>query len=267
MDEKNFSEQILDAIKANAFEIKKILLNLDDCVPKSDFVDALEKLHQTELEVERLKKNRTRLENEIDNKTSEITDLLRQHTDLSDKVYNQREELERRQNSLKKAQDKISRLETELEEKNSRLAEYNKNYSDLEQAIAAYKNLSDETKFSLEGIFGRENSPMSFLAGVLQPGHLESLFEFVAITMNNGINGETEILSKLFDFGFNAVNSGRREKIFTRLNVQVGDDFSNSTMRKTSDSPQLGTVKKILLDGYKYVRTNKIVKPSLVSLG
>ena len=93
MDEKNFSEQILDAIKANAFEIKKILLNLDDCVPKSDFVDALEKLHQTELEVERLKKNRTRLENEIDNKTSEITDLLRQHTELSDKVYNQREEL------------------------------------------------------------------------------------------------------------------------------------------------------------------------------
>ena len=239
MDEKIFAEQILDVIKANAFEIKKILFNLDDCVPKSELDDALEKLRQAEFEIERLK----------------------------NEISNQREELERRQNSLQKAQEKLSQLGMELEEKNSRLDEFNEKYSDLEQAISSYKNLSDETKFSLEGVFGTEDSPTSFLEGIFQEGHLESLFEFVATTMNNGTNSETEILRGLCDFGFNAVNSGRREKIFARLDVQVGDDFSSSTMRKTSDSPQLGTVKKILLDGYKYIRTNKVVKPSLVLLG
>jgi len=275
MNEKNFAAQVIDAIKSNAFAVKKILFNLDDCIPKLELDAAQENLCQAENQIEWLKKNKTRLENEIYNKTSEITDLLRQHTDLKNKVDNQRDELERRQISLQKAQEKISQLGIELAEKNSQLdeksnqlAEFAEKYFELEQAFTAYKNLSDETKFALEGIFGEGNSPTNFLAGALQEGHLESLFDYVATTLNSGNNpSEIEILLKLFNFCFEATNSGRRDKIYSRLDVTAGDDFASAEMRKTSNSPQSGTVQKILLVGYKYIRTNKVIRPSLVVLG
>lgn len=275
MDEKIFVLQVLNAIKNNAFEVKKILFNLEDCVPKSELDNAQEKLQIAEIKIDKLEKNKTRLENEIDNKTSEITDLLRQNADLASKVDNQRAELERRQISLQWAQGKVSLLERELAENNSKLdalinklAAFEEKYFELEQAFTAYKNLSDETKFELEGIFGETNSPINFLMGALQNGHLDSLFDYVATTLNRGNNPcEIEILLKLFDFCFEAVNSGRREKIYSRLDVKAGDDFTSAEMRKTSSSSQSGSVKKILLVGYKFIRTNKVIKPSLVVLG
>ena len=275
MEEKNFAAQVLDAIKSNAFAVKKILFNLDDCVPKSDFDTAQEQLHMAEIKIDKLEKIKTRLENEIDNKTSEITDLLRQHSDLKNKVDNQRDELERKQISLHEAQEKISQLGIELADKNSQLddktkqlAEFEEKYFELEQAFTAYKNLSDETKFALEGIFGEGNSPTNFLAGALQEGHLESLFDYVATTLNSGNNPrEIETLLKLFDFCFEATNSGRRDKIYSRLDIKAGDDFASAEMRKTSNSAQSGSVQKILLVGYKFIRTNKVIRPSLVVLG
>ena len=233
MEEKNFATQVIETIKGNAFIIRKILFNIDDCVPKSDLEEARGKISQ-----------------------------------LEKIVGNQREELKRGQNSLRQAQEKISKLGIELEKTNTRLVQFKEKYFEIEQAFSSYENLSDSTKFALEGVFGAGNSPTNFLAGALQEGHLESLFDYVANTLNSGNNlNEIKTLLKLFDFSFAAVNSGRREKIFTRLEIHEGDYFSGSEMRKTSDSPQSGTVKKILLVGYKYIRTNKIVRPSLVILG
>ena len=240
MEEKNFAAQVLDAIKSNAFAVKKILFNLDDCVPKSDFDTAQEQLHMAEIKIDKLEKIKTRLEND-----------------------------------LHKAQEKISQLGIELSDKNSQLddktkqlAEFEEKYFELEQAFTAYKNLSDETKFALEGIFGEGNSPTNFLAGALQEGHLESLFDYVATTLNSGNNPrEIETLLKLFDFCFEATNSGRRDKIYSRLDIKAGDDFASAEMRKTSNSAQSGSVQKILLVGYKFIRTNKVIRPSLVVLG
>ena len=149
-----------------------------------------------------------------------------------------------------------------LEEKNSLLEKYTENYAELERAYNAYKNLSDTTKFALEGIFGAENSPTIFLTGALQQGHLESLFDYIANAINTHADqSEIEILRDIFDFAFNAVNL---KKDYARLEISEGDDYDGETMRKTSDSSQSGAVKNILLVGYKFVRTDRIVKQSLV---
>lgn len=269
MNEEDFTNQVISVIKRNAFVVKKILLNIEDCIPKSDFDEVESKLRQTKLRLERL-------EREDAEKKSRIETLLQQQRKLTDEITAQCTELADKQKALRQAQEKISQLETDLEkktilldEKTVRLAEFEENYFELERAFAAYKNLSDGTKFALEGVFGTGNSPINFLGGALQEGHLESLFDYVAINLNNdrNKNHESETLCNLFDFSFNAVNSGRREKIFSRLDIRIGDDFSSAEMRKTSDSPQSGTVQKILLVGYKYIRTNKVVRPSLVFLG
>lgn len=272
MDDKDFSARVLSVITNNLFEIKKLLFNLDDCVPKTNFDNLQKDLSEAQSSIKNLQTQKTRLENEVDNKSSEISDLLRQTSDMRDKIDNQREEIQRREDSLTKAKNKISELLSALEEKKSQLEQqknklehFAENYSEIECAYNAYKNLSDKTKFGLEGIFGATPSPTSFLAGALQDGHLESLFDYIATAINNGAdNSEVEVLREIFDFAFDAVNGGRQEKIFARLEISEGDDFDGSTMRKTSDSSQSGTVKTILLVGFKYIRTDKVVKPSLV---
>ena len=153
MEEKNFATQVIETIKGNAFIIRKILFNIDDCVPKSDLEEARGKISQ-----------------------------------LEKIVGNQREELKRGQNSLRQAQEKISKLGIELEKTNTRLVQFKEKYFEIEQAFSSYENLSDSTKFALEGVFGAGNSPTNFLAGALQEGHLESLFDYVANTLNSGNN-------------------------------------------------------------------------------
>lgn len=267
-NDKDFSAKVLSVIKENLFEFKKLLFNLDDCVSKKDFDKLQQDFDAAQDKIEKLEGHKTRLENEVSNKATEITDLIRQNSDMRDKVYNQAEELNRRDESLKKANTKIDELENNLEKTTAELQNYVENYSELEKAYNSYKKLSDNTKFALEGIFGAESSPTNFLAGALQEGHLESLFDYVATMMNsNAAQDEIETLHALFEFAFSAANSGIREKIYTRLEISEGDDFYGEEMRKTSNSEQSGSVKKILLDGYKYSRTDKVVKTSLVVIG
>lgn len=272
MEEKDFAEKVLAVIKNNLFEIKKLFFNLDDCVSKKSFDELQEKFETEKNSAEKLQENKTRLENEISNKNSELADLLRQNSDMQNKIENLREEVERHENSLRQKKSEIEELLKSVEEKKSLLAEktallaeYAENYSELEEAYNSYKKLSDNTKFELEGVFGAGDSPTNFLAGALYENHLESLFDYLATAINNGENqNEIEILHKLFDFAFNANNNGRREKIYSRLNIAEGFDFDGEEMRKTSNSSQSGTVKNILLVGYKFSRTDKIIRKSLV---
>ena len=310
MDDKSFEARVFDAVKNNLFAFKKILLGLDDCVPKNDFDAAQENLREAQTAIERLQvensslvndrdelhKNLSQQEISLQQATEKISALTTELNDKISRIVESQEkisaltaeldeksrrlvdcqqeisalttELDEKSSRLVNCQQQISALTTELDEKSSRLDEFNANYSELEKIFAAYKKLSANTKFALEGVFGAEKAPTNFLAGALQDGHLEKLFDYVATALNSVNNpDELETLSNLCDFVFDAVNNGRREKIFARLDVRTGDDFDSATMRKTSDSAQSGTVKKILLVGYKYIRTGKAVKPSLVSLG
>jgi len=264
-NDKDFSTKVLTVIKNNLFEIKKSLFNLEDCVSKKDFDALQQNFDAAQNSLKNLQSEKAALEYEIASKESEIEGWKQQSSTLREEILNLQNELSRSANSLRQAENKIAALENSLQEKILQLNSYAENYSELEKAYTSYKKLSDTTKFALEGVFGAENSPISFLAGALHEGHLESLFDYVATSINNGApQNEIEILRGLFDFAFDAANYGRREKIFTRLDTQAGIDFDNDEMRKTSDSAQSGTVKNVLLTGYKYSRTDKVIKPSLV---
>ena len=230
LEDKIFVERVLNVFKNNLFEVQKLFFNLDNYVSKNDFED--------------LQKKYSNAKNEIDELKSQLQD---------------------KENELTAANEKISALSESLKEKNNQLEHYAENYSELETAYNSYKQLPDNTKFALEGIFGEGNSPTGFLSGAIQEKNLNALFDYTATEINDGADqAKIENLCSLFDFSFSAINSGRREKLFERLETYVGADFDGETMRKTSDSAQSGTIKNVLLSGYKYCRTGKIVKPSLV---
>ena len=275
MEDKDFDTRVLEVIKSNLFSLKKLLFNMEDCVSKSDYDEVQQKLVEAQESNSKLQQHKERLENEVDNKSSEIIDLLRQKSDLITKLDNIKELRESLENKLTKERDENKRLNSMLEEKQEQidnqqiqLDEYSKNYSELEKAYKSYQALSENVKFGLAGVFGEADSPTSFLAGALQENHLESLWDYVATAINSGSpQEELNILVELFEFAFAAVNAGRREAVYLRLEVQVDDDFDSSTMRKISSSAQSGRVKEFLLAGFKYRRTGAVIKPALVSIG
>lgn len=204
------------------------------------------------------------LDNFLHNYGDAQDEIKRLQKDLS-ATKSQLENMTRRLNDTTR---ELSDTKSQLNDATAQIEDYAEKYADIEQAYNSYKKLSDTTKFALEGIFGDATSPTNFLVGALQEGNLNTLFDYVATTINSGTNpAEIDILKGIFEFAFNAANTGRREKIFTRLNVSAGNTFDDEEMQKTSNSAQSGAVQKVLLAGYKFSRTGKIIKPSLVVVG
>ena len=268
MEDKNFDEQFWDFLDRNLFAVKKKLFGLEDCVSQTEF-DALkrkleianEELAEAQIIIESAKEKNLELESKLEtailaakNFKSTLEDLQSDFSDLEDALNEKKNELGILKEDYK-----------DLEEENQL---YAKNFSELDAAYRAYQKLSYNVKFSLRGIFGTGETATIFMAGALTEGHLESLFDFTATEINQDApTDEIEILRGLFDFVFNATNSGRREEIFTRLEVNVGDEFNSSTMRKISASRQSGTVQKISLQGYKHSASGNVVRQSLVEIG
>ena len=200
-----------------------------------------------------------RLENDVDNKVSEIVSLRRENSNLQKNLERQADELQRHEKNLKSARKEISMLNTVIET-------YQKNYAEIEAAYNLYLKLPDEMKFGLQGIFGAGDNPTIFLAGALQ--NLDALFDYVANAINQNISAcDVKNLRGIFEFAFAVQNKIHREEIFAPLNVKLGDDFNSSTMRKISSSRQSGVVKEIFLRGYKYRASGNIIRKTLVEIG
>ena len=101
MEDKDFDTRVLEVIKSNLFSLKKLLFNMEDCVSKSDYDEVQQKLVEAQESNSKLQQHKERLENEVDNKSSEIIDLLRQKSDLITKLDNIKELRESLENKLK----------------------------------------------------------------------------------------------------------------------------------------------------------------------
>ena len=231
MNDKDFSERVLAVIRNNLFDIKKLLFNLDDCVSTKEFEQSQSKLNDANNSIDKLQDVRAKLEKEISNKNFEVIDLLRQNSDLNGDLERQFEEIERREEKLNSARTQIEELLESLEEKKRQLAEktarlnyFAENYLELEKAYQSYRNLPDDIKFSLREVFGASNTATSFMANLLQQGHLELLFEYITDAIEIGAPDEdVENLLRIFDFAFKAINGGHDGETFT---VEVQAEIS-----------------------------------------
>lgn len=214
MEDKIFTERVLEVIKNNLFDIRKLFFNMDDCVSKKDFNQSQTQLSDAQGSIEKLQNVRSQLEKEISNKNFEVIDLLRQNSDLNSDLERQFEEIERREEKLNSARSQIEELLSSLEEKKRQLIEqsarlnyYAENYAELEKAYQSYKNLPDDLKISLSEIFGVSDTATNFMASLLKEGHLEMLFEYITDAIEVGEPDEdVENLLRIFDFAFKAAN-------------------------------------------------------------
>ena len=288
-------------IEEHLADLKRKLLNMDGF--KSDeeyknlqlqFEEANDKNKDLQTDIENLrsensglKQNQEVLQNNLEAVNNKQKELEQKNRDLvaeKDGIKAEKEKTEKKlaecEKNLNKANntivdiknkageviDSMKREIDEARKQRETLDYFTAGYGEIDRMYKMYQQLDEDIRGELAGIFGSADTPIQFFCGALQENHLDNFWEYIRDKINSGrIDNDTEgMLNNLFDFCFDMVNGSQSKPMYKRLQVQAGFDFDNSYMIKTSDSSQLGVIKKVKLAGYVYASSNKIVKRSLV---
>ena len=165
-------------------------------------------------------------------------------------------------------QTDVKKQMKEAAQNKEKLTHWQSGYGELAAAYTNFSKLPPKQREGVAGIFGGCASPLDFLCGVAQKGHLEQLWDYVRDDLDAGELDETDVarLSTLFDFSFAAVNRSQYEKPFRRLTVPVGAAFDGDTMGRATGSPQLGRVACVIFAGFAHAVTGRVVRRSLVGV-
>ena len=211
----------------------------------------------------------------LDRKIRELDSLRDWIGQLKEIIRESADVIEKQNNSILQLETEIENLQTILQDKQSesenlkqKLQYFEKKYSVMDEVYKKYVSLDDKTKNDLKGIFGNADTVTQFFSAAVQETHLDKYWDYLNYEINNH-NFEAVVekdLKDIFDFCFDCVNISQREPLYKRLTVNIGDKFDGKRMIKTSDSNQLGNVSAVKLQGYQYIISGKMVKPSLVVL-
>lgn len=288
-------------IEEHLADLKRKLLNMDGF--KSDeeyknlqlqFEEANDKNKKLQTNIENLqdensglKQNQEVLQSDLEAADKKQKELEQKNKDLvaeNEKVNDEKEKAEKKlaeceknlneankaiadiKNKAGEVIDSMKREIDEARKQRETLDYFTAGYGEIDRMYKMYQQLDEDIRGELAGIFGSADTPIQFFCGALQENHLDNFWEYIRDKINSGrIDNDTEgMLNNLFDFCFDMVNGSQSKPMYKRLQVQAGFDFDNSYMIKTSDSSQLGVIKKVKLAGYVYASSNKIVKRSLV---
>ena len=177
-------------------------------------------------------------------------------------------DLQRVQQEIETYQTDVKKQMKEAAQNKEKLTHWQNGYGELAAAYTNFSKLPPKQREGVAGIFGGCASPLDFLCGAAQKGHLEQLWDYVRDELDAGAMDEADAarLSALFDFSFAAVNSSQCEKPFRRLTTPRGAAFDGDTMGRVTGSPQLGRVACVIFAGFAHAVTGHVVRRSLVRL-
>ena len=177
-------------------------------------------------------------------------------------------DLQRVQQEFETYQTDVKKQMKEAAQNKEKLTHWQNGYGELAAAYTNFSNLPPKQREGIAGIFGGCASPLDFLCGAAQKGHLEQLWDYVRDELDAGAMDEADAtrLSALFDFSFAAVNRSQCEKPFFRLTAESGTAFDGDTMGRVTGSPQLGRVACVIFAGFAHAVTGHVVRRSLVRL-
>lgn len=280
---KYIDECIKNYIEAHLFELKSKIINIEGLVSKEEY----EKLQfeNTALsgQVSAWRTQKINVEQENKNLNSSLAVLQRERDDLQELLQaatQKNSELEKKEKVLareaemckqekKKALEEVEKRNEDMETAkkiSDELARYKRDYGKIQAAYDTYRQLDKGIRSELTGLFGEGRDPVLFFCCALQSDHLDNFWDYLCSKINNRqlAPEDTARLTCIFDFCFDMVNASQQEPMYVRLQPRTGISFDNRSMRKTSDSSQLGIVQKVELPGYAYAVSGKIARYSLV---
>ncbi|MBQ7706016.1 MAG: hypothetical protein IJT73_11445 [Selenomonadaceae bacterium] len=271
-------EKFRRLLEENLPFVQRKILNLENYVPRADFEKILAENQTLQANLEKLSDEKNFLSNERKNLRDQLSQLQKNFSTLEtennhlqsnlEKVSAEKVFLTDERNNLRAQVEYFQKKVEEFKKISAECDYYRKSFAEIDSVYKKYLSLTEEIRYRLAGIFGDGDTVQGFLFGAANEKHLNDFWEYLRYSINDGRLSPDEIekLSAIFDFCFDALNKSSREPIFVRLETEIDSRFDNSRMTRTSDSRQLGKVKKILLEGYTN-RVGKIIQPSLVFVG
>lgn len=201
---------------------------------------------------------------------------LREYDALNNKV-NSLEEKDRKNIAvIQENKSYIEKLETEISSLRNDIAESNEKLNEAQNKIdnlkgqfevplkyfELYKEISYSVRDGLENVISDDNV-ISFIISCSSESNLSSIWEYLKELSNNE-NDDFKNLSAIFDYFFDKYNESLPDPKYVRDDVEIGDDMDEEDYDRSFDSSTSGTIKKVVLLGYKSCNTGKIIHKSIV---
>lgn len=190
-----------------------------------------------------LGRNQTETSSRIRNLENEVAELQSGKNALEQKEQDLTQKLQREQSLVLEMKDKLDELKIFVKAKN---------------VFDVFNGLSAETKKRLEGIFA-SNSFEGFISNGVQFDNISMVWEFIKRKIIDKDTVDTDGLLQIFKFFFELYNLGFQSPRYVLLEPKVGDNFDRNSS-SIIGTATTGLVTKVLIPGYKDLKTEKVNK-------
>ena len=192
------------------------------------------------------------------------------HHCYDDKIASVKYELDTERQKIIDLQKKLKCVQKELAQAEQVNDYYKSRYDGVEKIDALIHNLSENTFEGVMSAFGcqTDDDCMKLLFGIVQEKHLDSAWLYMSNAINEGLASaqDREIFKEVMTFAIHAVAGVDKVAAYEIIMAEPGQGFDAGCMGRAKDSSQLGKVQEVLLPGYRYVGSGKVVHPALVLL-
>lgn len=237
--EKNIFLQLLDDL-----EIQEKIRSIFGEEPHTSNIDTAELQHLQE-ELERANEKISGLQQEVKTARTEQID--------SDK------EIDR----LHKELDASTTLQTNYNKAKTEIDRYRETYGALEDAFSQFHRLDSDIRNSFQSILNA-SSPITFLLSGSDLENIRLYFEKVCMEWEKYSDDTLKILNNVFDYLFEQFRINHPE--YHRIETFKGETFNLEKHDRTSSSPPVGKIKRIIISGYTNQTGSKKMK-SYVEIG
>lgn len=173
-----------------------------------------------------------------------------------EEIANLRETNTTLQNKCNEAQSKYNEAKTEIDR-------YQETYGALEAAFSQFHRLDSNIRNSFQSILNA-SSPITFLLSGSDLENIRLYFEKVCMEWEKYSDDTLQILNDVFDYLFEQFRINHPE--YHRIETFESETFNLEKHDRTSSSPPVGKIKRIIISGYTNQTGSKKMK-SYVEIG
>lgn len=238
---------------------------------KQNNTDKQSQITQLNKDISSEKANSSKLSSDIGVFKAQIENLNSQLSTEKETCHNKNEEINKlssaineKNKEIESTNSKKTELQQELEKLQNEYNSLNNYYKSLNiddtllVAFNEFSSLKEKTKASLEALFP-QTSFLGFISAGLRLSNITSLWEMAKRNIFNNNLDDIDKINTIFNLLMSIYNDGSKEVQFQIISPEIGSkyDSSNSAIKEMKSS---GTVKEVLLVGYKNVKDGNIHK-------
>ena len=227
----------------------------------------------------------TQLDKDISSERANSSKLLSDIGVLKEKNENLNSQLKNEKETCQNKDERINELASTINEKNREIESTNSKINELQQKLVKIQNdynslndyykslniddtllvafnefssLKEKTKTSLEALFP-QTSFLGFISAGLRLSNITSLWEMAKRNIFNNNLDDIDKINTIFNLLMSIYNDGSKEVQFQIISPEIGSKYDSSTSA-IKEMKSSGTVKEVLLVGYKNVKDGNIHK-------